>query len=460
MFARHSVDREGYAQSPTHARLPADRPWRATLAQLLCVALPKVLGGGCAVAANLVLLRHFGPPSFGVYSLCVAAIVLVDSTLGSAIDTGVLRLAPLFRRTDPLRSLAVQRAALTLKLALASAAGLGLALLAGPIRRHLFHGEGDVAIILLSCGAVLALLALRSAQVHLQLEGRFGLYGALDLLQTVFKFGGIAAALAFGETSLTVVVAFLMVGPAVAFLAFLATPGRVVLGRPTSVGSALPELLGFVKWFVLTFGLAAALNRLDLFLLSAWSTIHEVGLFAGGYTLAVVFDLLGAYLSVVLSPRVMPYWREGRFTAYYRRFQRACLIGCGCLYLLTALVFPLLASALLPPSYQPSAGVFLALLPGTMAALATFPLTLTFVLFVRPRFLFVMDALSAPVLVLLYAWAIPRHGAVGAAWVTSLARLLKLSFAQVVAWRWAGAPCPVPSSGGAVADRLRPLEVT
>jgi len=54
---------------------------------------------------------------------------------------------------------------------------------------------------------------------------------------------------------------------------------------------------------------------------------------------------------------------------------------------------------------------------------------------VRPRFLFSMELLASPLLILLYYYTIPAYGAVGAAWVTSASRLIKAEIAQGVAWK-------------------------
>jgi hypothetical protein len=59
------------------------------------------------------------------------------------------------------------------------------------------------------------------------------------------------------------------------------------------------------------------------------------------------------------------------------------------------------------------------------------------VMFVRPKFLFIMDCISFPILVLLYFYAISRYGAVGAAWVTSAANMTRALIAQSMAWQWA-----------------------
>jgi len=186
--------------------------------------------------------------------------------------------------------------------------------------------------------------------------------------------------------------------------------------------------LGWRRWLV---------SRLDIFLLSKWSTLSEVGIFSGGQVIAWVPVLIGTYLAVVLTPRIMPLAREGRFNAFYRKFQPPLLGACVLGYLLSLAAIPLIGPRLLPRSFMRSMPVISVLLPGALAGLATFPLTLSFVMFVRPKFLFFMDCISLPILMLLFFCVIPRYGAVGAAWVTSAANMIRAMVAQWMAWQWA-----------------------
>jgi len=48
-----------------------------------------------------------------------------------------------------------------------------------------------------------------------------------------------------------------------------------------------------------------------------------------------------------------------------------------------------------------------------------------------------MDCIALPFMILLYRYAIREHGAVGAAWVTSVSFVLKALIAQIKAWQLA-----------------------
>jgi O-antigen/teichoic acid export membrane protein len=403
--------------------------------QFFFVAFPKVAGGACTLAANIILLRYFGPEQFGRYSLCVTGIILADAIIGSAVDMGVIRLAPLYQSAKPELALEVQQAALRFKAAAVLAALIVAFVLGRPISRIILHDPEQANLLQLSCVGALGLLALRSAQVWLQIRERFFLYGMIDFLHMTLKFGGIALLLAFNRATPAVVLSAFCLAPAVAFaFAVYKYSPKLVAFEPLS-SSAYRELLGFVGWFTATFALTSLVGRLDIFLLTAWSDIRSVGIFAAGQAFAMIPEMLGVYLSVVLAPKVGPYCRDGRFAVFFRKSQLLLMSVAVVAYVVIAGVFSRFGATLLPTSFLTSSRIVLILLPGTLAAFVSFPLTYTFLMFVRPRFLFMLDACALPLLIPIYYWAILNHGGAGAAWVTGLSRVAKGGVAQIMAWR-------------------------
>ena len=404
---------------------------------LVFVVVPKVITGACTLGCNIVLLRFFGPEKFGIYSLCLSFILISDAVLGSALDLGVMRLASA-SRDDAASSLSFQAAGLALKAAATLVLTIALILYAS-FSQVLSHHPDRNGLVGLSLLAVLALMMLRSAQMHVQIQERFWVYGCLELFSVSLRFGGIALLLVLGRGTPGSVLFCAVLGPCAAALLWLVVWGRDFLRISRITQAAVGELLGYVKWYLISFGVAALVSRTDIFLLASWSNLREVGLFSAGQTLAYVPQLMGSYLAVWLNPKVMPSWREGRFYAFFMKFQSGMLIACVCAYVLGVVSIKALGPWLLPKAFLPSQEILLVLLPGSLAGLLTFPLTLTFLLFIRPKFLVTMDCLSLPLMIPLYRFAIHSHGAIGAAWVTSSAFLVKALVAQVVAWRLARA---------------------
>lgn len=425
---------------------------RTFVIECLCVALPKLLSGAGTTAVQLVLLRYLGPEPYGMYALCVTGILLADGVLGSALDMGVLRLAPLYRLHDRTRSLAIEHTALLLKGALAAGTGGVLLVYAEPLSRYLFQHDGTALLLYLSSAAICGLLMLRSSLVHLQVEQQFAQYGLLDLAHNVGKFGGIALVLGCVAVTPAMLLACFALAPGAVFVVYLVTYGRVLWPRLPLAPGAGKELLGAVHWSLLTFGLGTLSSRLDIVLLTMQATMTHVGLFSGAQTFALIPELLGTYLGVVLSPRIMPLYQAGRFFPFFRRFQLASFGACGVCYVLAWLSMERVAPWLLPATFAPSAKLILVLLPGALAGLATFPLTIAFLMFVRPKFLVAMECVAAPLVVLLYLYAIQQHGALGAAWVTSGSRVLKAALAQAVAWKWARRTPMMPAGSRVVSQ--------
>jgi O-antigen/teichoic acid export membrane protein len=423
------------------------------LVRFACVAAPKIAGGGLQVLFNLVLIRYLTPDQFGMVSLCVLGIVACDAVLGSALDMAVLRLAPLHeQRGERLQSLRVQNAALALK-------PLGVGLLAVPVffaggalSRALFHHEEGRGLLLLSLAGLLGLLLLRSLQLHYQVSNRFIAYGITDLAQNGIKFGGITLLLALALANPTWLVLSYALGPLSVALAGLALTRNLV--RTTFDRSALRELGKVLRWYVAATVMGSITSRMDVFMVSAFSTVAEAGVFSLALAIAIVPQLIGTYMAVVYGPRIMPLLEEGRLGDTYRRFQLKLLPVCIAGYFGLALGIQLFGNLLLPASFARAAGVMLVLFPASLCSLLNFPWTISLLLFLRPKFLLALELVSFVVVIPVYAYSAGRWGAMGGAAVTVTVAGIKTILMQVVAWQVARMPATMPAEPSLVAEGL------
>lgn len=405
--------------------------------ELLLVAFPKVLAGVGTILVNFAILRTLGPEAFGAYSLCMAAILLADGVIGSAFDMAVIRLATDKRSTDPSASYNLERSALFMKLSLAGMVTLPLVALSRPVSRAVFHTELATGLIQVSCVAAMGMLAMRSIQVHVQVDQRFAAYGALDLIHSLLKFGGIVLVLGMLPPSPMAILGVVAFASLVVFAGGLFSIGKRIVTPYPGFWCELRHLVTFVRWSLLTSGIGTLGRYIDLLLLSLRSDMAEVGIFSGGQTLAAIPEMLGMYLSVIFSPRIMRTLRDGTFTPFFRRVQ-VTLLGIAVIGVVVGLLgMGLVRTYVLPAEYARSVTVLAILWPGVLAATVNFPLVLAFVLFVRPSFLFKLESIILPVTILFYLLVIDRYGAIGAAWVTTVSRFVRAVIVGVVAWRWA-----------------------
>jgi O-antigen/teichoic acid export membrane protein len=429
-----------------------------SLLDFALVATPKFAGGLCLMSLNIALMRWVGPDDYGVYSLCIASLSLLSEGLfGAAIDMGVIRFAPLHLELEPERAIEIERSALRLKLLIVAIVSSGLMLLSHPLSRLAFHQDGQWHLIGITCVAALGSLTLSSALLHYQIRGRFLRYGMLDTLHILVKFGSVTLVILYAEStqqplSISYVIGCFAAGPFVACLWFVATNQRQwKLPRRMSLDPNHSELLQFIKWFFLTLLVSSLVSRIDVFTLSGLSSIEDVGLYAAGQTIASIPLLLGYYLSVVLSPKVMPMYAAGTLRSLLIRVQSLLFCVAVCSFLLFYFVRSTVVEPTLPASFAASADVIYLLLPSTLAGMTSFPLVVPLLMFVRPRFLVMMELVMLPVQLASYFIVIPVYGATGAAVCTTLFGIVKTAIAQREAFRCAQhASTNVPLSAFAI----------
>jgi O-antigen/teichoic acid export membrane protein len=293
-------------------------------------------------------------------------------------------------------------------------------------------------------------LLLRSVQTHFQVEGKFNAYGKLELLHFFAKFTGIAICIASGHANPGMILAFYAVAPLGIVTLFFAFSGkRFFYGREMISVPLLMELLRFVKWFLIVNGISVVIVYLPNLLITRLANLREVGIYSAGQTLASVFPLLGAYLAILLSPRIMTYCRQGRYYSLFLTAQKLLSAGAVSIFLFFFFYFDFISRKLLPSHYAGSKAVFMVLLPSALCWLVAMPLNVNFLLFVRPKFIVIMEGAIFPLLLVSYYWFVPAHGALGAAWVTTIFGMIRSGIIQLAAWMWAR-KMPVTADDGLI----------
>lgn len=410
------------------------------LGEFALVAAPKILGGVLMVGLNLILVRVLGVEAFGVFGLCMAAIVLADAVIGGPLDLAALRLGGRPVCSDDHDGSAVERAALGLKLGVAIAGGVLATLITAWCVEGLPALQGAWRPVALSATAVAALLFLRSVLVHLQLRRRFVAYGAIDLAHVALKFGAIGALLAASTPGVATLLALWGMGPLIAAVCGGALAARPLLAIMRVPAPAIVALRSFAGWYVIAVALGAVIGRLDVITLGLLAPIEQAGLFAAAHAIAVIPEMLGTYVAVVLTPRLRAAAADGSLAHLHARVLAAIVAIALPGFVLALAVWDRVAALILPPAYLSSATIALVLLPGTLVAMATIPLALPIVMFWRPSLVPRMDVLLLPALMALYAVVVPLQGALGAAWLTMIVCLARSAVVQFVAWRLANDP--------------------
>jgi O-antigen/teichoic acid export membrane protein len=426
----------------------------STAKSLGLVVVPKLLSSVLQVGLNLLLAYHFGPGTFGKLAVCLTAIVVVDAIVGAAFDAGVIKLAPLYcSRGDEARGLDIERSGILLKLI-----GWGVIfalawLFAAPLGELFFQSAADANLIVLAAGALLGTLLFRSVQTRQQIAGRFADYAITELALCALRYGGIVVLLLVSAAPAWILGWYGAASALVVAVSFAAR--REIVPSTTTSRDAMREVFASARVYLLAALLGLLVTRMDVFIVSANAGVAQAGIFSAAQIVALIPQMLGAYASVVLSARVMPLHESGLLLPVYQRWQAALWILAVAGFVLVALPLLSFGPALVPDAFRDSVTVAALLLPAGLAAMVTFPFTLSILLFLRPSVPIAFDLVAAPLLVAAYLWAVPRHGAAGAACVSSVFGVVRAAGWQWLAFRTLRAAGDMRRAGAMLATPVR-----
>jgi O-antigen/teichoic acid export membrane protein len=407
---------------------------QSELKDVSCVAIPKILGGVSQLALSLVLVRFLNPSEFGMFSVCLTSVLLLDAVFGSAIDMAIFRLAPLYQESTPVRARQIEKAGLFLKPLASLVLLVPLVLLLPRVSQVLFQDPAHGMLLLAAYGALVGLLIFRSMQVHFQIQRRYVAYGVSDLIHTAARFGTIGLLLVLGHVTPERILGVYCAAAITVTAVGLVWWARPVWAAPSSLNAAR-ELIGILRWYLPTVVVGSIAGRMDVFFVSSWGGVAEAGIYGVALNFALVPQLLGTYAAAVFSPRILPMWREGKLSEKYLKYQSLLAGIAVVLFLLALLCIGPLGSILLPEAYRRSRTVIVFLLPMGLAALINFPMTIPLLLYTYPKVLLLADLLAIPIAAAAYILAIPGNGATIAAMITSGFALLRLAFYQGLAYR-------------------------
>jgi O-antigen/teichoic acid export membrane protein len=382
-------------------------------------------GGSAALAtlANWMVATKLTPLQFGVFSLALAVMTVVQEIGGPALDTAVVRFATSHSRSDPLRAETFFKAGFRLKLLVSGLLSTGLAMLAGflagnvyhePLLRPLFYW---MAAVLLAANLSTFILA------RLQAAERFFAYSIQRVLVNGLKVLLLALAWGAGRFDLQTV-------PAAWTLSFLISyligvrfcrPPR---GQPRSVPGDRPyrDIAGFAKWVMLSGLFLAVHMRADVLLLGNFRSAADVGYYAIAWNLMLFMDLITSSIVSALLPNASKINTPGESAAFgWNTFAASALVALA----LSPLYFfsDTIITALFP-KYLPAIGPFHVLFWSSIIVLLIYPLCLNFYSQNKPARVSVTYAILVLASVVVGLAIIPQYGLLGAAYTTFIARAL------------------------------------
>ncbi len=169
---------------------------------------------------------------------------------------------------------------------------------------------------------VLGDFLLRSALGFFQVSEQFDRFLIVDAVWQLGRVVVVVALVMLHRLTAPAGIAVYVIAPYVAFaVAFWLLPTDVRRIAPPRDGP-VAGILRYSGWIVAGLTMAAASDRLDVFVLEHFRGKFEVGIYAGAVFLASIPDFLDGIVQTVLAPRIAPAYADGTFNQLHLRYLR------------------------------------------------------------------------------------------------------------------------------------------
>lgn len=398
-------------------------PAKRTAVSAIIVLAGSMLSAALAAVANWIAANGLGAAGFGVFSLAVAIMTVVQEIGGPALDTAIVRHAAPLVAKNPQRAEVFFRAGILLKWGISGTLALALFLAADILADKVF-ANGDLSPLIRWMAFCLLLANLStSALARLQSSERFLAHSALRILANAVKVVLLAGFLVAG--------ALTPISAAVAWtLSFLLSyiAGTLVCRKWRSVPLAAPddrplqEIARFAGWVMLTGFLFAVHIRTDVLLLGYFGTAAEIGNYAVASNMMLLMDLVTSSLVITLLSKAARARTPEQLASLRRATMRMAIVISVAFLPLYIYAEPILL--LLFPAFPDAVPAFRILFWSSIIVLLVYPLYLGFYAQNRPSKVSASYALLAITSVVLGVFLVPAYGLIGAATTTLVARIV------------------------------------
>jgi O-antigen/teichoic acid export membrane protein len=402
---------------------------------VLIVAGGNGASAGLAIIANWLVANRLGPSEFGLFSLAIGVMTLLQEIGGPALDTAIVRYAAPHARADALRAEVFFKAGFGLKLLIGGGLGAALAIAAGPLADDVYGAPALRPMFYWMAAGLLAANLSTFVLARLQASERFISYSILRALGNALKVGLLGAAAAVGLLDLQATAAIWSVSFLLAYMISLpfARAPRGTLRRKLG-GSPHRDITRFAKWVMLS-GLLFALHmRADVLLLGHYRPSEDVGYYAIAWNLMLFIDLITSSIVVAFLPQAAKVTTRTEALEFRRTVLMASIIIALSLSPIYVFAGPIIAT--LFPGYQPAIAPFRVLFWSSIIVLLIYPLYLSFYAENKPAKVSAIYGVLAMTSVVVGVLIVPSGGLLGAANMTLIARalggavLLALLFAE------------------------------
>ncbi|MCK5665408.1 MAG: oligosaccharide flippase family protein [Thiotrichaceae bacterium] len=399
----------------------------------LAVFSGKVGASGLGFIVSLAVARLLGPENFGLFSFFLMWALLGSCFIGDIFADAMIRNYSVSIQNNKNHASSVLLNALLIRLFFGTLLAVTGALLSNYIALEIFNNEDYTIPIMYGCAGALAISLWTFILSMLQASEAFHKHGLISPLVNLLRLIAIPILFNIGmfavEPLIMVFVAsYVICGVTAIFL---------MRGRFKDGKILYPEIkkqLSFSKWITLSLICIALINFLAIPALGYYATNLEVGLYAAGANLLIVFEHITNAIVTIQYPKISKLKTLHELRSFNWKTLKFSIVIVALLAPLIYFIKPFII-LVYGAEYAASSLIFQVLCIGLLSTMITQPLNLLFLVQNKSHYWGYMSLISLCIWIIAGYILIPQYAAIGAATATLIARVSYSFISSILLWK-------------------------
>lgn len=389
----------------------------------LIVLLGNILGAGLGFFSSVLITRTLGPAQFGLFSISIAVMMIASQFSDFGIGTSLVRFFSLFHQKDTEKANLILKVALKFEIIIAALIFLLGFVLSKIFAVHIFGKPELILPLRLAFSGAFGTTLVVFISAVLQAKQSFRQLALVNLIIPAGKAILIGILfLAYKLNFFSALITFATL-PFMAFLIGSLIVPRGFLKTRGNERESFKELFRFSRWILVSIFCVMLFDRLNVLMLGYFKPLEEVGYYSAANTFAFIFPLITGTMTTILLPKIAGISQKEQLRKYAKKAVKVTLPILFPLGLLVVIAKPAILF-IYGAQYLPSAVIFQILISSFSLAIIANPIGLVIYSLNKPEIAAYVNVLQLILVFLGNILVIPLYGAIGAAGVTFLVKLL------------------------------------
>lgn len=261
----------------------------------------------CGFIFTVLSARSLSPSDFGIFSVAISLIVILADLGELGIGGGLVNFLPSFIKSkDILNTNKIIKTTYLLQIIISLLISLVLIIFSTQIAQLLFRSSTSLYLIIirLSTIGVIAFMLFNFVNSILSAKEEFNKIFLLQILYTLPRLFILFLFIYFLKVSLVLVVIVFLLGPLIPYLiSIFLIPINLIKLFKIKGFFKLSKIFKFSLYLAVNKLFVSLFSRLDVLMLSAMISSHEVGIYSAASRIAFIYPLIGGSIGTVFAPK-------------------------------------------------------------------------------------------------------------------------------------------------------------